>query len=97
MALLERPQTWTRLAFFLGGNWVSLLGAILTTSSGITLVVFWGMETLAGRSVHPYAGIALFLILPIFFVAGLVLMPLGALWRRRRLRRSGELPSVSPR
>src|SRR5262249_22678483 len=29
--------------------------------------------------------------------AGLVLMPLGALWRRRRLRRSGELPSVWPR
>ena len=93
----ENLTGWGRLAFHLGNNWVTLLGAVLTTSSGITLLAFWVVELSTHRPLHPYAGIALVLILPAIFVLGLVLMPVGALVRRHRLRTKGELPSVWPR
>jgi hypothetical protein len=93
----ERLRSLGRLAFHLGDNRLSLLGAALTTASGFTLVAFWLLEITTARPIHPYAGIVLVLILPALFVLGLLLMPLGAFWRRRRLRRQGQLPSVWPK
>jgi hypothetical protein len=87
---------WMRPAFYLGQNPISLLGAILTTSSGVTLVMFWAYEILKGGAVHPYTGIVFFLILPGIFVIGLVLMPLGAVLRRRKLKREGKLAQPYP-
>jgi nitrate/TMAO reductase-like tetraheme cytochrome c subunit len=98
MRLGERLVLWSRVAFYFGNNWISLLGAVLTTSAGLTLVGFWAFEMLSHRPVHPYAGIVLFLVLPGVFLAGLVLMPIGALWRRARLRRGGAAaPGEYPR
>jgi hypothetical protein len=97
MGVSSRLAAWLRPVGHLGRNPLTLLGAALTTSAGITLVGFWAFEILRGRPTHPYAGIFLFLVLPAVFVAGLVLMPLGALWRRRTLRRRGELPASYPR
>jgi NapC/NirT cytochrome c family, N-terminal region len=85
-----------RVVFYLGSNGLTLLGAVITTSTGFTLVAFWLLELTTGRPLHPYAGIALVLILPGLFVLGLLLMPLGALLRRRRLRAKGQLPTVWP-
>ena len=97
MNLRERVSLLLRLLLFLGHNPVTGLGAALTTGAGITMVGFWALEILQLRSVHPYAGIILFLVLPGIFVAGLVLMPLGVVWHRRRLRARDELPSAYPR
>ena len=94
---LRRMGSWARPLVYLGTNPVSLLGAILTTSSGITLVGFWLLEVLFGSPKHPYAGIVLFLVLPAIFAAGLVLIPIGLLWRRRQMHRRGELPTAYPR
>ena len=87
---------WLRPAFYLGQNPISLAGAILTTSAGLTLVAFWAYEILKGGPVHPYTGIVFFLILPGIFLIGLLLMPLGALLRRRKLRREGKLTQPYP-
>jgi nitrate/TMAO reductase-like tetraheme cytochrome c subunit len=95
--LRERATLLLRLLLFLGHNRLTGLGAVLTTGAAITMMGFWALEILQLRPVHPYAGIILFLILPALFVAGLVLMPLGALWHRRGLRLRGELPDVYPR
>jgi hypothetical protein len=81
---------------FLGSNPVTLVGAVLTTASAVTMVGFWTLEVLQLRPVHPYAGIILFFVLPGVFVAGLLIMPLGILWRRARLRRGGHLPETYP-
>ncbi|HET7292416.1 MAG TPA: NapC/NirT family cytochrome c [Vicinamibacteria bacterium] len=97
LTLRERVTLLTRLVFFLGNNRVTAAGAVLTTASGLTMVGFWALEVLQLRHVHPYAGIILFLVLPGVFVAGLVLMPLGVLLRRRRLRAKGALPQAYPR
>jgi nitrate/TMAO reductase-like tetraheme cytochrome c subunit len=93
----ERATLLMRLVLFLGHNWITGLGAILTTGAGVTMVGFWILEVLQLRPVHAYGGIILFLILPAIFVAGLVLMPVGVVWHRRRLRARGELPQTYPR
>jgi hypothetical protein len=96
MRVPEQLVRWSRPAVYLGNNWISLLGAVLTTSGGITLLAFWALEMFSERPVHPYIGIAIFLVLPGIFLVGLALMPLGAVWRRLRLRRRGLLPEVYP-
>jgi nitrate/TMAO reductase-like tetraheme cytochrome c subunit len=97
MTLRERVTLLFRLLLFLGHNRLTGLGAVLTTGSALTMVGFWALEILQFRPVHPYAGIILFLLLPGVFVAGLALMPLGALLYRRRLRQRGELPAAYPK
>ncbi len=95
--LRERVALWLRPAFYLGHNAVTLLGVILTTSAGITLLGFWAFEILRGGPIHPYTGIFYFLMLPTIFALGLVLMPAGALWRRWKLRTAGEIPEAYPK
>src|SRR4030042_962513 len=95
--ILTRFWQWLRPLLYLGNNVVTLLGAALTTSAGLTMVFFWAYEVLLGHGVSSYAGIIIFLVLPGIFAAGLVLMPLGALWRRFRQRRAGQpIPVVPP-
>jgi hypothetical protein len=96
MTRRERFSLWLRPIVALGDNLITLFGAGLTTASALTMIGFWALELLSGRSVSPYAGIVLLLILPGVFVAGLLLMPLGALWKRLR-RRSGQTAPVLPR
>jgi hypothetical protein len=92
----ERLAAWLRPVVFLGHNRTTLAGAVVTTSSAITLIGFWATEIFRGSPVHPYAGILFFLILPGFFVFGLLLMPLGLWLRFRKLRAAGEIPPVYP-
>lgn len=90
----ERPRV--RMAMFLGLNPLSVTGAVLTTSSAFTLLAFWIYLIVQAKPIHPYLSIIFFLILPVFFVVGLLLIPLGAWLRRRKLRQRGELPSEYP-
>jgi nitrate/TMAO reductase-like tetraheme cytochrome c subunit len=96
MFIRERLVAWTRPAVFLSHNLLTRAGAVLTTSSALTLVLFWLVDLARGGDVHPYAGIVFFLILPGVFALGLLLMPAGIFLRRARLRARGELPSVYP-
>ncbi len=85
-----------RLAIFLGQNPMTITGVILTTSSAITLLAFWAYLIARGGAVHVYYSLLFFLVLPAIFVLGLILMPLGALLRRRKLAKAGELPTDYP-
>ena len=90
MSFSERVRDLTRLVFQLGNNWISLAGAAMTTSSAFVLVWFWFMEITSPRSIHPYMGIILFLILPALVLVGLVLIPIGLLRERRKRKAAGE-------
>ncbi len=96
MNLIQKLATWLRPAVFLGSNPITLAGAVLTTSSALTLICFWIFDIIGGGVADPYVGVIFFLILPGVFAIGLVLIPVGALLRRRALRRSGELPEIFP-
>jgi nitrate/TMAO reductase-like tetraheme cytochrome c subunit len=77
---------------------ISLLGAALTTASAVLILTLFGL-TFVGYRPGPYAGILTYLILPSFFLLGLLLIPLGA-WRgRKRMQRAldrGEPPPTLP-
>jgi hypothetical protein len=72
-------------------NWITMLGATLATVSAwmVLLFIFLGA---VGRLNNPYQGMIAFLILPAFFVAGLLIIPIG-LWLQRRRRRLGLTPA----
>jgi nitrate/TMAO reductase-like tetraheme cytochrome c subunit len=87
-----------RPIFFLGNNPVSMIGVGLTTASALTLIGFWIVDAFGhGGSSNPYVGIIFDVCLPVLFVLGLILIPLGISWRRRKLKASGELPTVFPK
>jgi hypothetical protein len=96
MKLPENVQNWLRFLYFLGQNPLSLTGAVLTSSAALTLIAFWVYDFLLPGPPHPYIGILLFLILPGFFVLGLVLIPIGIFFRRRKLLAAGEFEEMYP-
>jgi len=90
-------REWLRPFFFYGNNAASLIGGALTTASAVVLVGFWVVEFFGhGGSSNPYLGILTDLILPGVFVLGLLSIPAGIYLRRRRLKASGEIPSLFP-
>jgi nitrate/TMAO reductase-like tetraheme cytochrome c subunit len=89
-------RNWARLLYFLSQNVTSLVGVVLTTSTAITMIAFWIYDFMLQGPPHPYVGILIFLILPGLFVFGLLLIPLGILLRRKKLRGAGELPIAYP-
>ena len=75
---------------FLTSHWLSLSGAVVTTVAGTTWLVTLPTQ-IRGHATNPYIGILLFLILPIVFIVGLALIPLGAWLARRAANRDQRL------
>jgi len=67
-------------------NGISLTGTGLAIASAVLIVSLFFMEQL-GFEGGPYLGILTYLILPMTFVTGLVLIPVGAVLYRRKLVR----------
>ena len=94
----ERLQSsWLRPALFFGNNPISLAGGAITTASGITMISYWLAELSGHLSDNPYLGIIFVLILPVIFLFGLALIPVGVLLRRRKLQKAGQIPAAFPR
>ncbi len=74
--------------FNYANNLVTITGTVLTTMTGLLIVIFVVVQFF-GHLDNPYIGIFAYLVLPVFFVAGLLMIPAGMWWRRRRLVRSG--------
>ena len=76
-------------------NPISLVGVVVTTISAIIFLTLFAIE-LVGFSGGPYVGIMAFLIVPAFFVGGLLLIPIG-IWRAGRKAKlaaeKGEAPA----
>ncbi len=76
----------------LSNNPVSYLGILITTVSGLLIVILSVLEILNYIS-NTYVGILSFLIMPFFFIAGLVLIPLGIIRTkliRQRMTEAGK-------
>jgi nitrate/TMAO reductase-like tetraheme cytochrome c subunit len=79
-------------------NPVSLVGSAITTASVVIIASLFALD-LAGFRGSPYLGILAYLVLPAFFVLGLVLIPIGIARERRRAARAaaaGEAPPTFP-
>lgn len=78
-------RTSTPAWFFLTRHWVGLAGVALVTTAGISWLVVLPLN-IRGHVENPYVGIVLFLILPVIFFTGLVLIPVGIYLGKRRIR-----------
>jgi hypothetical protein len=79
-------------------NSISLAGAALTTAAAILFASLFVGESL-GLGGGPYLGILTFVVFPTIFVFGLLLIPVGIAWQRRRFRRAsarGEASTALP-
>ena len=77
-------------------NLLSLTGIGLTTAAVAAFLILFLGDLLGLHTTNPYMGIVLFIVLPVFAVIGLLLIPVGAVFERRRIRR-GQPASVWPR
>ncbi len=83
------------LISIIAGHWISLVGAILALVGLVLFITFIGIQ-LAGFGGGPYLGLLTYLLLPMVFAAGLVLVPVGA-WRKRKLdARKQAVPGTTP-
>jgi hypothetical protein len=68
-------------------NGISIAGTGLSIASAVLIISLFFMEQL-GFEGGPYLGILTYLILPVLFITGLILIPAGAVLYRRKLRRT---------
>src|ERR1700758_138267 len=91
-------ERWVQPGVFLANNAISLIGVGLTTASALILIGFWVIDVFGrGGSANPYVGIIIDLCLPALFILGLLLIPIGILLRRRKLKAAGQLPAEYPK
>lgn len=79
-------------------NTMSMAGTALALSALVLIMAFFALEIL-GFEGGPYLGILTYLILPMLFVLGLLLIPVGILLQRRRARKAaadGAAPPLFP-
>jgi len=81
MGINDKRPVW----FLVSQHWLSLLGmALLATALISTLFVL--PQQVRGHVDNPYIGIVVFLILPMIFFAGLILVPIGLYLSKRKIR-----------
>ncbi len=76
-------------------NPISLIGIALASVAFINIVFLFLIDAL---SVHPtpYIGILAYMVAPAFLVLGLILIPAGMLYERRRRIKSADAPAQLP-
>src|SRR6202171_3507854 len=69
----------------LTSHWISMLGVALVTLAGCSWL-FALPAHLRGRVDNPYIGLLIFIAIPIVFLLGLALIPIGIALAKRRIR-----------
>jgi len=67
--------------FNYANNGLTMVGIILTSLSAVVIITFMVVE-LFGELENPYIGLFAYVVMPVLFVFGLILIPTG-MWRRR--------------
>src|SRR3974390_212359 len=67
-------------------HWVSLAGCAIVTTAVLSFLFVLPLQ-MRGQVDNPYIGIIVFLILPVVFFAGLLLVPIGIYLGKRRLQK----------
>lgn len=71
--------------FLLTQHWLSLFGTALVVTAVISWLFVLPLQ-IRGHASNPYAGIIVFLVLPVVFFAGLALVPIGVYLSKRQIR-----------
>ena len=77
-------------------NPISLAGTILASVSGLIIFFFMiSMLLFDPEETGSYAGVFIYIILPVFLIIGLILIPIGMSRRKKRIKKEGEDSPVS--
>jgi nitrate/TMAO reductase-like tetraheme cytochrome c subunit len=68
-------------------NWVSLSGVVIAFGSLFSFLLLFAIDLFAPHA-NPYMGILTYIVAPMFFALGMLLLGLGAWIHRRKARRS---------
>jgi nitrate/TMAO reductase-like tetraheme cytochrome c subunit len=71
-------------------NPVSLVGMVIATTMAVLFIALLLLDA-SGAFTNPYIGLLVFVTVPVIFVIGLLLVPIGGWWQRRRRRRDPAL------
>ncbi|HEX5133134.1 MAG TPA: NapC/NirT family cytochrome c [Candidatus Krumholzibacteria bacterium] len=74
-------------------NTLSIIGAGITLVAGVTLAFFLVLIATVGEA-NPYIGVFVYLVLPPVLAFGVILIPIGVIRKRRRIRRHLEDAAV---
>ena len=69
---------------------LAIVGVVVTTASAVVFITLV-IAMLTGMLDNPYAGLIVFVAVPLFFVMGLLLIPAGVWLQRRKLARDPRL------
>jgi hypothetical protein len=72
----------------LTSHWISMLGAGLVTLAGFSWLFLLPLNIRGGPVGNPYAGLLIFIAIPIVFFAGLALIPIGIALAKRKVTAS---------
>lgn len=92
---MRNVRDWLRPLVYLSNNVISLAGVVIVTTATIFWLYFLQI-TIRGVVPNPYMGIAVYMVVPAFFILGLILIPIGIWWNRRRKTAKGEMPAEFP-
>jgi uncharacterized membrane protein len=92
---MRNVREWLRPLVYLSNNAISLAGVVIVTTATVFWLYFLQI-TLRGMVPNPYLGIAVYMVVPAFFVLGLLLIPIGIWLNRRRKKARGEMPTAFP-
>jgi len=70
-------------------NWTSLIGATIAIVT-LLMIIFLLTISLLFNQGGSYIGLIIYIILPAFLIAGLILIPIGMLRKRKKLKLQGE-------
>ncbi|MDY6820848.1 MAG: NapC/NirT family cytochrome c [Deferribacterota bacterium] len=76
-------------------NWLTLIGALLSTFCAFA-IIFFVIVGLLVNEITPYIGIMGFLILPILFISGAIIVVIGIYIDYRKRKQTGEKGRVYP-
>jgi hypothetical protein len=71
-------------------NWISTIGAVSASICGL-VILFFLILSIVSEKINPYLGILLYMVLPMFLVAGLLLVPLGMYLEWRKRQKTGQI------
>lgn len=92
---MRNVREWLRPLVYLSNNFISLTGVVIVTTATIFWLYFLQI-TMRGVVPNPYMGIAVYMVVPAFFILGLILIPIGIWWNRRSKTAKGQMPAEFP-
>jgi nitrate/TMAO reductase-like tetraheme cytochrome c subunit len=64
-------------------NWITISGFLLAINS-LVVIILLVIYTLVAKEANPYMGLFTFIVSPAFLVVGLLMIPIGILYKRRK-------------